>query len=117
MYYPNEVRKIPEYGGADHVQIKPQEVELAEQLVKKLSAPFHPERYQDEYQQRLPQLVEAKTEGKQVEGAPKRRMARVIDLMQALQKALGEATSEKPAARAKTTASAERSRPRKRAHG
>jgi DNA end-binding protein Ku len=101
MYYPGEVRKIPEYGATDQVQVKPQEVELAEQLVKKLAAPFHPERYEDEYKKRVLELVEAKAEGKQVEGAPKQKMAPVIDLMQALQKSLGDVAAKKPAARAK----------------
>jgi len=105
MYYPDEVRKIPEYGAQDHVQIKPQEIELAEQLVKKLAAPFQPERYEDEYKKRVLELVEAKTEGKQVEGEPKRRMAPVIDLMQALQKSLGEtAAKKKPATPARAAA-------------
>jgi DNA end-binding protein Ku len=106
MYYPDEVRKVPEYGAKDNVQIKPQEIELAEQLVKKLAAPFHPERYEDEYKKRVLELVEAKTEGKQVEGEPKRRMAPVIDLMQALQKSLGEAAAKKkPATPARAAAS------------
>lgn len=104
MYYPNEVRSVPEYGAADHVEIKPREVELAEQLVRQLAGPFHPERYQDEYQKRLMNLVESKAEGKQPEGAPKKRMAPVIDLMSALQKSLNtaQAAQKKPAARAKT---------------
>jgi DNA end-binding protein Ku len=104
MYYPEEVRKVPEYGAQDHIQIKPQEIELAEQLVKKLAAPFHPERYEDEYKKRVMELVEAKTEGKQMEGEPKRRMAPVIDLMQALQKSLGETgAKKKPATPARAT--------------
>src|SRR5579862_5126100 len=56
MYYPNEVRSVPEYGATDHVEIKPREIELARQLVKQLAGAFHPERYQDEYQQRLLEL-------------------------------------------------------------
>lgn len=88
MYYPNEVRKLPEYGATDHVQIKPQEVELAEQLVKKLAAPFRPQQYEDEYRRRLLKLIEAKKEGKTIAEAPKKKLAPVIDLMQALQKSL-----------------------------
>lgn len=96
MYYPNEIRNVPEYGSTDRVEIKPQEIDLAEQLVKRLAGPFHPERYQDEYQRRLLELVEAKSEGKQPEGAPKKRMAPVIDLMAALQKSLGQAKASGP---------------------
>jgi DNA end-binding protein Ku len=42
MYYPNEVRAVPDYGAKDHVTIRPKEVELAEQLVKKWRAPSNP---------------------------------------------------------------------------
>jgi DNA end-binding protein Ku len=98
MYYPNEVRSVPEYGATDHVDVKPQEIALAEQLVKKLAAPFNPEQYQDEYQRRLLELVESKSEGKQPEGVPKKRMAPVIDLMTALQNSLSSAQrGKKPA--------------------
>lgn len=50
MYYPNEVRSVPEYGSTEHIEVRPQEIDLAEQLVKRLAAPFQPEKYQDEYQ-------------------------------------------------------------------
>jgi len=102
MYYPNEVRSVPEYGATDHAQVKPQEIELAEQLVKKLAGPFQPKRYEDEYQKRLMELVESKAEGKQPAGTPKKRMAPVIDLMSALQKSLHTAAAaKKPAEKEK----------------
>ena len=79
-----------------------QEIELAEQLIKKLAAPFQPDRYQDEYRKHLLELVEAKSAGKRIEGEPKRRKAPVIDLMQALQKSLSQsAAAKKPAAHAR----------------
>ena len=103
MHYPNEVRAVPEYGGKDHVAIKPKEVELAEQLVHKLAGPFKPEQYEDEYRKRVLELIEAKAEGKKVKSEPRKKMAPVIDLMQALQKSIGKsvAARKKPAARAK----------------
>ncbi len=105
MFYPNEVRSVPEYGVQDQVDVKPQEIELAEQLVKKLAGPFKPEQYQDEYQKRVLEMVESKTEGKQPAGAPRKRMAPVIDLMSALQKSLNAATAEKkPISKEKTSA-------------
>jgi len=101
MHYPNEVRAVPEYGGKDKVAIKPKEVELAVQLVEKLAGSFQPERYEDEYRNRVLKLVAAKAEGKQIKGEPRRKMAPVIDLMQALQKSIGKSAARKPAARAK----------------
>jgi DNA end-binding protein Ku len=90
MFYPEEVREVPEFRRDDSVTVKPQEVALAEQLVQGLAAEFDPSKYHDEYQGRLHQMIEAKREGQTVGAEPPKRRAPVIDLMQALQKSLGE---------------------------
>jgi DNA end-binding protein Ku len=100
MFYPEEVREVPEFGRNDNVTVKPQEVALAEKLVEGLAADFDPSKYHDEYQDRLKQLIEAKREGQTVEAAAPKKRAPVIDLMQALQKSLGELPQRKPASKA-----------------
>jgi DNA end-binding protein Ku len=100
MFYPEEVREVPEFGRNDNVTVKPQEVALAEKLVEGLAADFDPSKYHDEYQERLKQLIEAKREGQTVEAAAPKQRAPVIDLMQALQKSLGELPQRKPASKA-----------------
>jgi DNA end-binding protein Ku len=100
MFYPEEVREVPEFGRDDNVTVKPQEVALAEKLVEGLAADFDPSKYHDEYQERLKQLIEAKREGQTVEAAAPKKRAPVIDLMQALQKSLGELPQRKPASKA-----------------
>jgi DNA end-binding protein Ku len=100
MFYPEEVREVPEFGRDDNVIVRPQEVALAEKLVEGLAAEFDPSKYHDEYQERLKQLIEAKREGQTVEAAAPKKRAPVIDLMQALQKSLGELPQRKPASRA-----------------
>lgn len=100
MFYPEEVREVPEFRRDENVTVRPQEVTLAEKLVEGLAADFEPSKYHDEYQARVKEMIEAKREGQPVEaGAPKKR-APVIDLMQALQKSLGELPQRKPATRA-----------------
>jgi len=99
MFYPEEVREVPEFRRDDNVTVKPQEVALAEKLVEGLAADFDPSKYHDEYQGRLMQMIEAKREGQPVGAEPPRKRAPVIDLMQALQKSLGE-LPRKPATRA-----------------
>ncbi|MBV9304207.1 MAG: Ku protein [Acidobacteriaceae bacterium] len=99
MYYPEEVREVPEFGRTDNVTVKPQEVALAEKLVEGLAADFDPSKYHDEYQGRLKQLIEAKREGQTIEEPAPKKRAPVIDLMQALQKSLGE-LPRKPASKA-----------------
>ncbi len=102
MFYPEEVREIPEFRRDENIQVKPQEIALAEKLVEGLAADFEPSKYHDEYQGRLMQMIQAKDEGQGVtEEVPKHR-APVIDLMQALQKSLGE-LPRKPASKAEPT--------------
>src|SRR5437868_4862120 len=100
MFYPEEVREVPEFGRDDNVIVRPQEVALAEKLVEGLAAEFDPSKYHDEYQERLKQLIEAKREGQTIEAAAPKKRAPVIDLMQALQKSLGELPQRKPASKA-----------------
>jgi len=65
--------------------------------VEGLAAEFDPSKYHDEYQGRLMQMIEAKRDGQAVESIAPKKRAPVIDLMQALQKSLGE-LPKKPAA-------------------
>lgn len=88
MHYKDEVREVAEYGQDGEIQISAQELELARKLVETLAAPFQPEKYRDEYQYRLQQLLEAKQKGEQVAAPEQPRLAPVIDLMEALQKSL-----------------------------
>jgi len=98
MFYPEEVREVPEFRRDPNVTAKPQEVQLAEKLVEGLATDFDPSKYHDQYQSRLKQMIDAKREGQVVEGAAPKRLAPVIDLMAALQKSLGELPRRKPAA-------------------
>ena len=88
MYYQNEIAAVEGYGKSYDVKLKPEEVKLADQLVESLSAPFKPEAYKDEFQERLNELIEAKLKGKTVTVLPKKGKAPVIDMMEALKKSL-----------------------------
>jgi DNA end-binding protein Ku len=107
MFYPEEVREVPEFRRDPNVTVKPQEVQLAEKLVEGLASDFDPSKYHDEYQSRLKQMIEAKREGQVVETAAPRKLAPVIDLMAALQKSLGEMPKRKPVSSAEESHAAE----------
>jgi DNA end-binding protein Ku len=96
MYYPNEIRQVAEYGKDGHFEVKPQETKLAKQLVESLAAKFEPEKYSDSYQSRLKELIEAKREGKETAATEGRKLAPVIDLMEALQRSLKDAPKKAP---------------------
>ncbi len=100
VFYPEEVREVPEFRRDESVSVKPQEVALAEKLVEGLAADFDASKYHDDYQKRLMGMIEAKREGLSVPTEAPKKRAPVIDLMQALQKSLGELPKKKPAAKA-----------------
>jgi DNA end-binding protein Ku len=108
MFYPEEVREVPEFRNDPNVSVRPQEIALAEKLVEGLATDFDPSKYHDEYQGRLMQMIEAKREGLAVTATAPRKMAPVIDLMQALQKSLGELPKKPAAKAAEPDSSAER---------
>jgi DNA end-binding protein Ku len=85
LYYPNEIHDVAGYGKNNATNLKKPEMALAEQFAKGLVAPFRPEKYHDEYQERVKKLIESKEKGT---AAPKpektTRLAPVVDLMTAL---------------------------------
>ena len=90
LYYPEEVREVAEYGKQEEMKLSPQEVQLAEQFMKQLTSAFDPDKFKDEYQSRVEQLVESKGAGKPIPAGepPKRHLAPVINLMDALKKSI-----------------------------
>ena len=107
LYYPAEVRQIAEYGQDEDLKLQKAEVDLAEQFMKQLTAKFEPEQFKDEYQTRVEELIERKEAGMVLksEKHPKKHMAPVINLMDALKKSMEqqEAVGKKEPQRATAT--------------
>ncbi|TFV61148.1 Ku protein [Mycobacterium sp. PS03-16] len=63
LLWPDEVRD-PDFPVLDkEVEIKPAELKMAGQVVESMTDDFNPDRYHDDYQDQLRELVEAKLEG------------------------------------------------------
>lgn len=89
LYYPNEIHNVAGYGKNNAANLKKPEIALAEQFAKGLIAPFRPEKYHDEYQERVKKLIESKEKGTaapKLEKTP--RLAPVVDLMTALKQSI-----------------------------
>lgn len=116
MYFADEVRSFDDIGKGEGAKISAAETNLALRLIEELSnEEFTPDQYEDEYRQRVMDLVNSKAQGKEITLVePQAPRAQVIDLMAALKESLGKSVSreKKPAVRAKT---AEPERTRKRA--
>lgn len=93
MYFANEIRRLPDFGVLEQVQLKPQEVKLTEQLIHSLTEPFKPKEYHNEFQENLKKLIEAKQNGKMIEIANESPRVPVIDMMTALKKSLAASSS------------------------
>jgi DNA end-binding protein Ku len=91
MFYAEEIRKkeqipnLPEDSDVDE-----RELEMAQMLISQLDSKFEPEKYDDEYKERLNEAIENKIQGRQVKLAPEEKPTNVIDLMEALRASLGQ---------------------------
>jgi DNA end-binding protein Ku len=63
LLWPDEIRD-PDFPVLDkEVEIKPAELKMAGQVVESMADDFNPDRYHDDYQEQLQELVDAKLEG------------------------------------------------------
>ena len=90
--------------------VRPQELEMAEQLIGNLAEPFEPSKYRDEYEEKLQTLLKAKLKGKKLPDEPdeKPEKTKVIDLVARLQESLAETSGRKRGAGKKEPASAKK---------
>ena len=63
LLWPDEIRD-PDFPVLDKkVEVKPAELKMAGQVVESMAEEFNPDRYHDDYQEQLHELIEAKLEG------------------------------------------------------
>ncbi|MEU8245439.1 Ku protein [Nonomuraea sp. NPDC048916] len=97
MLWPDEIRR-PDFEFLDEdIEVRPQELKMAESLIATMEADFDPTAYHDSYREALQQVIEAKVAGKEVmapaeaeeEGGP------AVDLMAALRASVEAAKRER----------------------
>jgi len=98
LRYPYEIRKEEEYFDDIPSESVPKDMlELATHIVNTKAGHFKPEHFEDKYESALRDLIKRKQQGKPVERAKEREPAKVIDLMEALRRSVGEAkTARRP---------------------
>jgi DNA end-binding protein Ku len=98
MYFADEVRDFGEIDKGAAAKVRDNELALAQQLIEGLAADeFKPQRFEDQYRQRVLDLVQKKVEGEQVTvSAPAAPRAQVIDLMEALKESLAKRVPAAP---------------------
>src|SRR5687767_371607 len=109
--------EIDDLPSAKDLKVSAREVKMAQQLIDSLSSEFEPEKYRDEYREKVLELIERKAAGEEIAVQPEApEPKKVPDLMAALEASLaavksdgagdgkGKAESKKPASRKKATA-------------
>lgn len=104
IHYPDEIRRAENIPGLrDDIQISDKEMEMALQLVEQLTTTFDPEKYTDEYRERVKELVQNKVSGNEVKIAPEVPQTDITNLMEALQQSINETKSQKKQTRKRKT--------------
>jgi DNA end-binding protein Ku len=86
MLWPDEIRE-PAFGFLDDdIDVRPQELQMAQSLIETMAGDFAPEQYADNYREALQALIDAKVAGREVvaPAEPVTDTGTVVDLMAAL---------------------------------
>ncbi|MGW4472416.1 non-homologous end joining protein Ku [Nonomuraea sp. NPDC004354] len=99
MLWPDEIRKTDFGFLEEDVDVRPQELKMAESLIATMVADFDPGEYRDAYREALQQVIEAKVAGKEVIAAPEgeEEAGPAVDLMAALRASVEAAKKERGA--------------------
>ena len=131
MLWPDEVREADFPFLSEEVEVRPQELQMAQSLIDTLAADFDPSQYSDSYRDALQALIDAKIEGHEVRapaGSSEVSGGAVLDLMAALRASVdaakkggkasstpAAAESEEPAPKAAATKAPAKRAPAKKA--
>jgi DNA end-binding protein Ku len=100
LRYSDEVKPWTEVPLPELPELKPAELGLAKQIIQQIAhETFAPEKYKDDVQERMRELIAKKVEGQEISVTPEAPAGKVIDLMEALKASLGmtKDTERKPA--------------------
>lgn len=98
LYYPDEIQrieKIEELEEIGKVSLDSNALSMAKAVINNMSGDFRPEEFVDEYSQGLMEIIKAKIEGEEIKVKPEVERAKVISLMDALEKSLKETEKSK----------------------
>jgi DNA end-binding protein Ku len=91
VYYANEVRAYDDVELGPDMRFSEAEESLADQLIASLAVErFAPEKYHDEYVERVKKAADQKVAGQELTVAPEQPAAQIIDLFEALKQSLSD---------------------------
>jgi DNA end-binding protein Ku len=115
LRYPYEVRDPAEYfDEIQDVKVTKDMLNLAKHIVEQKAGNFEPDKFEDQYETALVDLINQKRAGKPITPKERPRGENVVDLMEALRKSVGGAAAaaspaaKKPAKKSKKAASGQK---------
>jgi DNA end-binding protein Ku len=91
---PDAIDDLP---GAEDLKASDREVKMAQQLIDSLSSDFEPDKYRDEYREKVLELIDRKASGEEIAVQPEApQPTKVPDLMAALEASLAAVKGDKP---------------------
>ena len=101
MRFANELVDVEAMDFPSSDSIRPQELQMATQLIANLGEQFDPTKYTDDYRANLMKLIRAKMKGQKIEAeeSPAPESTKVIDLMARLQESLAQSAPRRSAKR------------------
>ena len=98
LRYPYEVRSEAEYfDDIQDVKVTKDMIDLAKHIVNQKSGTFEPDKFEDQYETALLDLINQKRAGKPIAPKERPRGDNVVDLMEALRRSVGGAAAESSA--------------------
>ena len=96
LRYPYEVRSADEYfDDIQDVKVTKDMLDLAKHIVNQKAGHFEPNKFEDQYETALVDLINQKRAGKPITAKARPRGENVVDLMDALRKSIGAAEPAK----------------------
>lgn len=97
MRFADELVSTEQLEAPKSVEVGDKELKMAQQLIESLAEDFHPEKYHDDYTEKLKELIDKKAQGREIVTEPPATKAegKVISLMAALEKSLKNAAERK----------------------
>jgi DNA end-binding protein Ku len=98
MHFASEILSPEELKHGPTSAITEKELKMAQSLIESMSETWKPEKYRDEYRTAVMEMIERKTQHKEVAGKPTPvvRATNVVDLVKVLQESLNRNQSLKP---------------------
>lgn len=93
LFYQAQIRMFPRSSGK--IEVSEDELHMGRLLVHSMIAPYAPEKYRDEYEERLIAAIQRKIDGQEIVAAAEPQGG-IADLMEALRKSLAQVKVPEP---------------------